>query len=74
MASVQEYKKFATECLRWATEAELEEDKENLLRMARDFALAAIQLEAGRLPGEVGDNLRRSASDCNEETREPARP
>ena len=37
MATVQEYKKFAAECLRWATEAELEEDKELLLQMARDW-------------------------------------
>jgi hypothetical protein len=44
LAKVPEYKKFAAECLRWATEAELEEDKEALLEMAQDFTLAAIKL------------------------------
>jgi len=59
MASVQEYRKFADECLRWATEAEPEEDKELFLQMARDWILAAVQLEAGRSPERVRDNLRR---------------
>jgi hypothetical protein len=36
MASVQEYRKFADKCRRWATEAEPEEDKELFLQMARD--------------------------------------
>jgi hypothetical protein len=44
VAKVPEYKKFAAECLRWATEAELEEDKQALLDMAEDFTLAAIKL------------------------------
>jgi hypothetical protein len=44
MAKVPEYKQFAADCLRWATEAELEEDQEVLLEMAQDFTLAAIKL------------------------------
>ena len=56
MAKVPEYKKFAAECLRWATEAELEEDQEALLEMAQDFSVAAIQLEAGRLPEKDSDD------------------
>ena len=50
MAKVPEYRRFAAECLRWATEAELEEDQEALLEMAQDFSLAAIKLEAGPPP------------------------
>ena len=61
MASVQEYRKFADECLRWATEAEPEEDKELFLQMARDWILAAVQLEAGRSPEKVRENLQRSS-------------
>jgi len=59
MATVQEYKKFAAECLHWTTEAELDEDKENLIQMARDFTLAAIRLEAG-LPEKVAHHQQRS--------------
>jgi hypothetical protein len=54
VAKVPEYKRFAAECLRWATEAELEEDKEVLLEMAQDFTLAAIKLR--QLPNRDRDN------------------
>jgi hypothetical protein len=44
MAKVPRYRQFAADCLRWATEAELAEDKEALLEMAQDFALAATAI------------------------------
>jgi hypothetical protein len=49
MATVSEYKQYAKECLRWATEADKEEDRKAFLDMARDWTLAAIRLE-GAMP------------------------
>lgn len=48
MATVSEYKQYANECLRWATEAKTEEDRKALLDLARYWTLAAIRLEAAR--------------------------
>jgi hypothetical protein len=45
MTTVQEYRKFAEECLRWATEAETEEFKNAFIEMARDWTLAAMRLD-----------------------------
>ena len=45
MATVSEYRQFANECLRWATEAETEEERNAFLQMARDWTLAALRLE-----------------------------
>jgi hypothetical protein len=56
MAKVPEYKIFAADCLRWATEAELDEDKELLLEMAQDFALAATAIKLARLPERDRDD------------------
>jgi len=46
MATAQEYRKFAEECLRWADEADTEEFKDAFIQMARDWTLAAMRLEA----------------------------
>jgi hypothetical protein len=56
MAKVPQYREFAADCLRWATEAELEEDKVALLEMAHDFALAATTIKFGRLPQRDRDD------------------
>ena len=45
MATVSEYKQYANECLRWATEAETEEDRKALFDLARYWTLAALRLE-----------------------------
>lgn len=45
MATASEYRQFAKECLRWATEAETEEFRQAFLDMARDWTLAATRLE-----------------------------
>jgi hypothetical protein len=37
-------KQYAKECLRWAAEAETEEDRKALLDLARDWTLAAVRL------------------------------
>jgi hypothetical protein len=42
--TAKEYRKFADECLRWATEV-AEDDRQAFLDMARDWTLAAMRLE-----------------------------
>jgi hypothetical protein len=61
MTTAQEYRKFAEECLRWATEAETEEFKDAFIQMARDWTLAAMRLEGfpAPLPGKSEDQARR---------------
>ena len=53
MTTVSEYKQYAKECLRWADEAETEEDRKALLDLARDWTLAAMRLEGVLLPEGV---------------------
>ena len=50
MTTASEYRKFADECLRWATEAETEEFKTAFLQMARDWTLAAMRVEGVLAP------------------------
>lgn len=50
MATVSEYRQYAEECLRWAAEAETEEDRNALLDLARDWTLAAMRLEGVLVP------------------------
>jgi hypothetical protein len=50
MATVSEYRQFAAECLRWATEAETEDMRKAFLDMARDWTLAALRLEGVLTP------------------------
>lgn len=53
MTTAKEYREFAIECLRWATEVESEEDKQAFLDMARDWMLAAMRLEGVLTPDNV---------------------
>jgi hypothetical protein len=50
MATVSEYRQFATECLRWATKTETEDMRKAFLDMARDWTLAALRLEGVLAP------------------------
>jgi hypothetical protein len=50
MATVSEYWQFADECLRWAAEAETEDDRKAFLELARDWTLAALRLEGAAIP------------------------
>ena len=43
--TAKEYREFAAECLRWATEVDSEEDRKSFLDMARDWTLAAMRVE-----------------------------
>ena len=45
MATVNEYRQFANECLRWAAEAETDDDCKAFLELARDWTFAALRLE-----------------------------
>jgi len=58
MATAQEYRKFAEECLRWADEAETEEFKDAFIQMDRDWTLAAMRLDA---PPPASREIRRTA-------------
>ena len=55
MTIPQEYRKFADECLRWATEAETEEFRDAFIQMARDWTLAAMRLEGVLAPRKSED-------------------
>jgi hypothetical protein len=43
--TAKEYREFAAECIRWATEVDSEDDRNSFLDMARDWTLAAMRLE-----------------------------
>jgi hypothetical protein len=42
MATPAQYRHFARECLKWATEADSDELRDSFLRMARDWEAAAL--------------------------------
>jgi hypothetical protein len=62
MTTAKEYRKYADECLRWAAEAETQEDREGLLQLARDWTLAALRLEGALIPEAVKPEPRRQPS------------
>jgi hypothetical protein len=47
--TAKEYREFAGECLRWATEVE-EDQRQAFLDLARDWTLAAMRLEGTLIP------------------------
>jgi hypothetical protein len=47
--TANEYRKFADECLRWATEVP-ESERQAFLDIARDWTLAAMRLEGTLIP------------------------
>ena len=54
MTTAPEFRKFADECLRWADEAETDDDRQSFLDMARDWTLAALRLEGAFSPVQDG--------------------
>jgi hypothetical protein len=44
MTTADEYRRYALECLRWAEEAETDDQRQSFLSMARDWTLAALRL------------------------------
>jgi hypothetical protein len=50
MTTADEYRQYAVECLRWAKEAETDEERQSFLDMARDWTLAALRLAVVMTP------------------------
>jgi hypothetical protein len=51
MTTVQEYRHFAEECLRWARDAKSEEERKAFLDMAHTWTQAAVCEDSARVPG-----------------------
>ena len=54
MTSPRDYKRYAQDCLRWAAQAEIQNDREQLLDMARAWTHVALAQQ---------DVIRQSVSD-----------
>jgi hypothetical protein len=50
MATADEFREYAKECLQWADEAETDDQRQSFLDMARDWTLAALRLEGVMIP------------------------
>jgi hypothetical protein len=50
MSTVDEYHKYARDCLRWAARARTEEQRKHFLSLAHDWTQAALGLEGGPVP------------------------
>jgi hypothetical protein len=64
MSTVDEYHKYARDCLRWAARAQTEEQRQRLLSLAHDWTQSALGLEGVPVrsePDNVGLNERLSA-------------
>jgi hypothetical protein len=59
--TAKEYREFAAECLRWATEV-AEDEQKAFLDLARDWTLAAMRLEGLLIPS--GDQQPQPLSDA----------
>jgi hypothetical protein len=60
MALPADYQRYAHECLRWAAQAQIEKDREQLLDMAKAWTHVALAQR---------DVIRQAAFDGNEATR-----
>ena len=54
MSAVDEYHKYARDCLRWAARARTEEQRQRFLSLGHDWAQAALGLEG--LPASEPSN------------------
>ena len=52
MSTVDEFHKFARDCLRWAARAQTEERRKQLLSLAHDWTQAASELEGALVPSQ----------------------
>ena len=57
MSTVDEYHKYARDCLRWAARARTEEQRERFLSLAHDWTQAALGLEGGVPVPSEADNV-----------------
>jgi hypothetical protein len=61
MATVNEFRQFADECLRWAADAQTEEQRKAFLGMARAWTQAALRMEGVLIPEMVDVDLAPAA-------------
>jgi hypothetical protein len=54
MSTVDEYHKYARDCLRWAARARTEEQRKQFLSLAHDWRQAALLIEDDPVPSEPG--------------------
>jgi hypothetical protein len=55
MSTVDEYHKYARDCLRWAARARTEEQRRQFLTLAQDWTQAASGLEGMQVPPQRVD-------------------
>jgi hypothetical protein len=55
MSTVDEYHKYARDCLRWAARARTEEQRQRFLSLAHDWTQAAFGLEGVPFPSELSN-------------------
>ncbi len=60
MTTVDEYQTYARDCLRWAAKAP-EEQRKQLLRLAKDWTQAAEALDARPVPSDLDSALALAA-------------
>ena len=58
MATAKEFQEFADECMRWATDARTEDQRQTFLQMACAWTQAALRLEGVLIPEGIRDGVR----------------
>ena len=62
MSTVDEYRKYARDCLRWAARARTEEQRKQFLGLAQDWTQAASGLEGVQVPPQQVAPLQQDAA------------
>jgi hypothetical protein len=62
MSTVDEYRKYARDCLRWAARARTEEQRKQFLSLAHDWQQAASGLEGVQVPPPAGRPLQQEVA------------
>jgi len=62
MSTVDEYRKYARDCLRWANRALTEEQRKQFLSLAREWQQAALGLEGVQVPPQQVAPLQQDAA------------
>ena len=62
MSTVDEYHKYARDCLRWAARAGTEEQQQRFLSLAHDWTQAALGLEGVPFPSERSNRIPNEAT------------
>jgi orotidine-5'-phosphate decarboxylase len=62
MSTVDEYRKYARDCLRWANRALTEEQRKQFLNLAREWQQAASGLDGVQVPPQQVAPLQQDAA------------